>query len=221
MLRIFLRLVLAASVGLAVLAAGAWAYVSHRTNRLIAERPQALAPVEAGLVLGTSKLLRSGAPNPYFTGRIQAAAALYAAGKARYLIVSGSQAHGGRGAGGYDEPSDMRDALVSAGVPAERIYRDYAGFRTLDSVLRVHQVFGQDRVIVVSQRFHLQRALYLAQRHGLAFQGLAASEPPLRWGWPVRVREAGSRMRAVSDIATEKAARFGGPPVRLGVDRPT
>jgi SanA protein len=115
----------------------------------------------------------------------------------------------------------MRDALIAAGVPAQRIYRDYAGFRTLDSVLRARQVFGQDRVIVVSQRFHLERALFLAERRGLDDQGLAAPDAPWGLGWPTRLREAGSRLRAVSDIATEKGARFGGPPVRLGVDQPT
>ncbi|QUD88932.1 SanA/YdcF family protein [Phenylobacterium montanum] len=215
------RFVLTALLALVSLTAAAWTYVSHRTDRLIADAPQALAPAQAGLVLGTSQRLRSGAANPYFTGRIRAAAALFAAGKVRYLIVSGSQAHGGRGAGGYDEPADMRDALIASGVPAARIYRDYAGFRTLDSVLRAREVFGQDRVIVVSQRFHLQRALYLAERHGLAFQGLAADDVPLGWGWPIRLREAGSRLRAVGDIATDKSARFGGPPIRLGADPPT
>src|SRR6202034_2604013 len=107
-----------------------------------------------------------GGPNPFFVHRIAAAAALYRSGKVQYLIVSGNQARGGRAKGGYDEPSDMRDALIASGVPAKRIYRDYAGFRTLDSVLRAKSVFGQDRVIVVSQHFHLARALFLAARHG-------------------------------------------------------
>jgi SanA protein len=180
-----------------------------------------LTPAKAGLVLGTSRLAPGRVPNPYFDARIAAAARLFASGKVEYLIVSGNQSQGGRPAGGYDEPSDMRDALIAEGVPADRIYRDYAGFRTLDSVLRAHGVFGQDRVIVVSQRFHLARALFLAAEHGLVFDGLEAEDAPLRYDVWTKLREMGARVRAVVDAALHLGPRFGGARIALGVDPPT
>ncbi len=178
-------------------------------------------PPRAGLVLGTSRWLPGRLPNPYFDNRIDAAAKLFESGKVEYLIVSGNQSQGGRPNGGYDEPNDMRDALVAQGVPADRIYRDYAGFRTLDSVLRASGVFGQDRVIVVSQRFHLARALYLAGRHGLDFQGFEAEDAPLRYDFRTKLREAGARVKAVFDTALGIGPRYGGSPIALGVDPPS
>lgn len=91
----------------------------------------------AGLVLGCAERLGGGYLNPYFTTRIQAAADLYRAGKVDYLIVSGDNHRKS-----YDEPTDMKCALLRAGVPENRIFCDYAGFRTLDSVVRAKAVFG-------------------------------------------------------------------------------
>jgi SanA protein len=212
--------VIAVIVGAAAVA-GPWFAIESEAGARIFTSLDALAPQSAGLVLGTSKLLRGHFPNPYFRNRIAAAAALFAAGKVKYLIVSGNQARGGRAAGGYDEPTDMRDALVAAGVPSNRIYRDYAGFRTLDSVLRAKSVFGQDSVIVVSQHFHLARALFLADHNGLTFEGWEAADAPLRFGVRTKIREMGARMWAYVDVALGRGARFGGKPVRLGVDSPT
>ena len=200
--------------------AGAWGFVAQNGGSQIAAKPEALAQAKAGLVLGTARLLKGGRKNLYFTYRMQAAAALFASGKVKYLIVSGNQADGGRAAGGYDEPADMRDALVALGVPAARIYRDSFGFRTLDSVLRAKSIFGQERVILVSQRFHLERALYLAQAHGLQFQGFAARDVPRRWGARVMAREIGARVRAVLDVLTDTTAQAGGKAIVLGVDPP-
>ena len=205
----------------AMAGAGAWGFVAQRGSGQIAARPEALEPAQAGLVLGTARLLKGGRKNLYFSYRMQAAAALFASGKVKYLIVSGNQAGGGREAGGYDEPADMRDELVALGVPAARIYRDSAGFRTLDSVLRARSIFGQERVIVVSQRFHLQRALYLAQSHGMQFQGFEARDVPLRWGARIKLREIGARVKAVLDVLTDTAAQAGGKAIVLGVDPPS
>ena len=83
----------------------------------------------------------------------------------------------------------MRNDLAARGVPAEFITCDFAGLRTLDSVQRAQRVFGQRRVVFVSQRFHLERALYLAQASGLDAVGFVAAEAPPRWAWRVRARE--------------------------------
>ena len=211
----------AAVAALMALLVGAWTYVDLSAGSAIHSDIASLAPADAGLVLGTSRLERGGFANPYFANRIAAAAALYKSGKVKFLIVSGNQSDGGRANGGYDEPTDMRDALVAAGVPAKAIYRDYAGFRTLDSVLRAHEVFGQESVIVVSQRWHLARALFLAARHGLDDQGVEAADVPFGLDVWTKVREAGARVKALIDVLERREARFGGKMVALGVDPPT
>jgi SanA protein len=198
-----------------------WVIVEWQADSRIFSSPDNLAPAKAGLVLGTSRLLPGRYLNPYFSNRIDAAARLFASGKVEYLIVSGNQSQGGRPTGGYDEPTDMRDALIAAGVPGDKIYRDYAGFRTLDSVLRANSVFGQERVIVVSQHFHLARALFLAWGHGLTFDGLEAADVSLRYDIHTKARELAARVRAVMDAALGSGARFGGVRIVLGVDRPT
>jgi SanA protein len=221
MLRRAVRTLLALALAIAMAAAGAWIAMERSASSRISASLDGLAPANAGIVLGSSRLLPGGYPNPYFANRIEAAAALFSSGKVKYLIVSGNQAAGGRAAGGYDEPTDMRDALVAAGIPADRIYRDYAGFRTLDSVLRAKAVFGQDRAILVSQHFHLVRALFLAANHGLAFKGFEAKDVPLRYSVRTNIREAGARLWALVDIFDRRAPRFGGQAITLGVDPPT
>ncbi len=211
-----------AGVTFAVMAAlAAWTIVEREAAPRIHTSVEDLPQARAGLVLGTSRLLPGRYPNPYFEYRIAAAAKLYEFGKVDYLIVSGNQSQGGRPTGGYDEPNDMRDALVAAGVPGDRIYRDYAGFRTLDSVLRANSVFGQDRVIVVSQHFHLARALYLAAQHGLSYEGLEADDPSWRLNDLTKLREVGARVKAVFDTALGVGPRFGGARIALGVDPPS
>ena len=213
---------LVALVGLAPAAAlGAWLLIETSSAGHIYAVADEVKPAKAGLVLGSSRLIRNYVANPFFRNRIEAAADLFKAGKVEYLIVSGNQARGGRPRGGYDEPADMRDALIAAGVPAARIYRDYAGFRTLDSIVRAKEVFGQDRVIVVSQPFHLARALFLAHWRGLDDDGFAAKDPPLRFGVRTRLREIAARGAAVLDILVGTEPRYLGTPVQLGVDAPT
>ena len=134
----------------------------------VAEVPAA----DVGLVLGTAPILpRYQVPNPFFYNRIDAAAALWQAGKVKYLIVSGNGI-----SSNHDEPEIMRDALIDRGVPASAIYRDGKGLRTWDSLARARDIFGQRRLIVVSQRAHVARALFLAGALGIDAYGLEASE---------------------------------------------
>jgi SanA protein len=205
----------------AVATLAAWEVVEREAASRIYVSADDVPPAKAGLVLGTSRWLPGRWPNPYFDDRIAAATKLFEAGKVEYLIVSGNQSQGGRPTGGYDEPNDMRDALVAAGVPAERIYRDYAGFRTLDSVLRANLVFGQERVIVISQHFHLARALFIAAEQGLLFDGFEAEDPPWKFGDWTKLREAGARIKAVLDSALHLGPRFGGAKIAVGVDPPS
>lgn len=160
-------------------------------------------PHDIALVLGTAKYARGGL-NVFYTRRIQAAADLFHAGKVRGILVSGDN-----GRKGYDEPTAMREDLIAAGVPAEAITRDFAGFRTLDSVIRAREVFGLESAIVVSQRFHCERAIYLGSAHGLELVGYCAEDAPARWHLRVRARETAARTKAWLDVhILGKSPRF-------------
>ena len=135
---------------------------------------------KVALLLGTNPLNKWGRPNSYFTNRINTAAQLYHAGKVDYIIASGDN-HTKE----YDEPSAMRDSLMADGVPEDRIILDFAGFRTLDSVVRAKEVFGCDSLTIISQSDHNARALYLAEANGIEAVALSA---PLRAGRFVRIR---------------------------------
>lgn len=114
-----------------------------------------------GLVLGTSKNGKNGL-NPYFKNRMDATLLLYKAQKIDSIIVSGDNSRDN-----YNETQDMTDYLVENGIPESKIIRDFAGFRTLDSVVRAKKVFGCDSLIIISQEFHNQRALYIANYYGI------------------------------------------------------
>lgn len=166
------------------------------------------------LLLGTNPLNRLGRPNSYFTNRIRTAAALYKAGKTDYIIVSGDN-H----VATYDEPTAMRDALVALGVPEERIVPDYAGFRTLDSVVRAREVFGCDSLTIISQADHNVRALYIARANGIHAVAIAA---PLRAGRRVKIRlairEWLARDKMMLDLLLGKQPHFLGKRITIPGD---
>jgi len=165
-----------------------------------------------GLVLGCSRLLGGGQRNAFFDNRIEAAARLFRAKKVEFLVVSGDN-H----IRGYDEPKDMKDALVQTGVPPGRVYCDYAGFRTLDSIVRVREVFGQTAVIVVSQEFHNQRAIFIAQHRGVDAIGFNAPEVDSYDSFKIKCRELVARANMLLDLfILRREPRFLGEKVRLG-----
>lgn len=177
----------------------------HREAELVPHR-------QAAIVLGCARRLSNGRLNLYFSHRIRAAAELYHAGKVDYVIVSGDNHHES-----YDEPTDMRDALVEAGIPASRIYRDYAGFRTLDSMVRAREIFGLDSLVVVSQEFHNERAIFIAREHGIDAIGFNAAEVSSVGGLRTRLRENLARVKTVLDVwLLDTEPRFLGPRVALG-----
>jgi SanA protein len=163
---------------------------------------------EVGLVLGTSKVTRQGTPNLHFNQRIDAAIALYRAGKVHHLLVSGDS-H----VATYDEPTDMRNALVAAGIPTNAITCDYAGFRTLDSVVRAKQVFGLSQCTIISEEFHCPRALWIAREHGLDAIAFAAPDVALK-GWSLRAEAREQLARAwcgVDLYVLHRGPKFPGP----------
>lgn len=181
--------------GLAV-AMMAWAdhlAVEAGKGRLF-EEAEAVPDTPVALVFGCNRLVGD-RPNLFFKYRIEAAAALWEAGKVKCFIVSGDN-H----IQGYNEPADMKAALVEAGVPSDKVVCDYAGLRTLDSVLRAKEIFGVDEVIFVSQRFHNERAAYLAESIGLTARGLNAREVGGRGGRKTRYRERLARVKMWLDV---------------------
>ncbi len=166
---------------------------------------------DVGLVLGTSHRSRSGGPNPWFAHRMRAAAELYHTGRVRHLLVSGDNA-----TVGYNEPLAMRRALQELGVDSADIVMDHAGFRTFDSVVRAREVFGQQRFTVVSQRFHNERAVYIAQRLGIPAVGYNAQDVEGMRGMRTRLREKGARVKVFLDLLLGTRPRFLGDPVPVG-----
>ena len=147
-----------------------------------------------GLVLGTSKFVAKGRHNAYYTQRIAAAAKLYKAGKVEYLLVSGDNrtSH-------YNEPVTMKRDLIAAGVLKERIVCDFAGFRTLDSIQRAKLIFGQSKLTIVSQRFHNERALFLAHASGIDAVAFDVGTGEFPQG-KTALRELLARVQAVLDV---------------------
>lgn len=190
-------------------------YATVRVERAAAGRiytdVDSISYNKVGLLLGTNPMNRLGRPNSYFINRITTAAKLFHAGKIDYIIASGDN-HTKR----YDEPTAMRDSLMAHGVPEERIVLDYAGFRTLDSVVRAKEVFGCDSLTIISQADHNARALYLAEANGIEAVAVSA---PLRAGRWVRtrlaLREWLARDKMMLDVWTGKQPHFLGEKIEI------
>ncbi len=211
MKRRLLRWIAAAFVLVTALVFSAEAWIARGTAPKCSADLEKLPQVPVAVVLGTTPTIASRWRNLYFDARIESAAKLYHAGKVRALIVSGDN-----GTYDYDEPAIMKEQLVALGVPAERIVCDCAGFRTLDSVVRAKQVFGQSRVIFVSQRFHNQRAIYLAQHHGMEAWGFDAADPPSEMTLRTRLREKFACVKALLDMhVLGTRPRFLGDPIAV------
>ena len=202
------RALLAVAVG-AVLLAGVTgasvAWVRHGADgHMFTEAGAPDAPV--ALVLGT-KVEADGTPSPFLTARLELARRLLAAGKVRAILVSGDNMHAG-----YNEPEAMRRWLLDRGVPAKKVVMDYAGFDTYDSCARAKRIFGVDRATVVTQSFHLPRAVALCRHLGIDANGVGddtAKRYAQRW-WISSTREYGACVKAAVDVLS------GRDPVHLG-----
>jgi len=153
------------------------------------------------LVLGTSHRTVGGGSNPFFQKRMEKAAELYRLGKIDHFILSGDNS-----SRYYNEPMAMRKALVKMGVPEEAITLDYAGLRTLDSVVRCQKVFGQNKIIIITQPFHSYRALFISRYYNIDAVAMVADEPDFDYAVKVRFREYLARPKAVLDLYVLKTA---------------
>jgi SanA protein len=154
-----------------------------------------------GLVLGTSHRSVGGGPNPFFQNRIETASDLYRLGKIDHFILSGDNS-----TMFYNEPLEMRKALISKGVPPSAITLDYAGLRTLDSVVRSKEIFGQDKLTIITQSFHSYRAIFISNYYNIDAVAMVAEEPGLERTFKVRIREYLARTKAVLDLYIFKTA---------------
>lgn len=213
----FLVLLILLFLGAAAFAFAIWAdgHVAARAAGRVYDNLDEIPKRDVALVLGTSKYA-NGRLNSFYVSRIRAAAALYNASKVDAILVSGDN-----GSEDYNEPAEMKADLVALGVPADFVTADYAGFRTLDSVYRAEEVFGLQTYTVVSQPFHLERALYLAGQRGQDAIGFAAYGPSGYWGRRVRAREVLARALAVLDVELlRREPRFLGDPVYVDRRKP-
>ena len=165
---------------------------------------------KVGLLLGTSKYLSGGYINPYYQYRIDAAIALFKSGKATYVLVSGDN-----GEEHYNEPESMKKDLIASGIPADRIFLDYAGFRTLDSILRCRDVFGTFAITIISQPFHNQRALFIADHKKMTAVAFNAQDVSAQNGIKTQVREKFARIKMLLDLALGKEAKFYGKKIEI------
>ena len=147
------------------------------------------------LVLGTSHRVAGGGPNPFFQKRMEMAATLYQMGKIDHFILSGDNS-----TRYYNEPAEMKKALINKGVPASVITLDYAGLRTLDSVVRSKKIFGQNKIIIITQPFHSYRALFISRYYDMDAVAMVADDPGLDQTFKVRLREYLARTKAVLDL---------------------
>lgn len=168
------------------------------------DKPEDCAENAVGLVLGCSKYIRRGHRNYFYLKRMEAAATLWKSGRVRCLIVSGDNR-----ALNYNEPRDMKCSLIELGVPAERIVCDFAGICTYDSVVRARQIFGADRLIIVSQESHAERAVAIARHLGIEAEGLNAPQFAITRSARMRayLRERAARVSMVYDFLSNRTPR--------------
>jgi SanA protein len=169
-------------------------WVSYKTRSYILTPDQVIPHYQVAVVLGTSKYLGH-TLNIYYTNRIQAAINLYNRDIVSYLLLSGDNAHRS-----YNEPWTMKRDLLKAGVPESHIALDYAGFRTLDSIVRAKRIFDTNHFLIITQGFHCERALFIAQHHHIDASCLAVPGPSGYSGFYIRMREVLARVKAVIDL---------------------
>ena len=173
-------------------------WISQQTSTRLYQGETGLKNIPArrvGLVLGTSPRNSNGTPNSFFGFRIKAAVRLYQAKKIDYILVSGDNQYKS-----YNEPRAMHRALIAQGIPNERITLDFAGFRTLDSIIRAQAVFSENEFIVISQAFHNQRALFIGDYYGMNLLGFNADDVETVFQLKVRLREVLARFKAILDL---------------------
>lgn len=185
-------------------------WISHQAQDRLYESLSVIEFREVGLVFGTTPRVADGRRNLFFHHRIQAAKELYEADKIDTIIVSGDNE-----VESYNEPEYMKQALMEEGIPEDDIILDYAGFNTRDSVLRAKEVFGQSRITFISQKFQLERALFVASDIELDAIGYIATGIDFEVAPRVYLREVLARIKAFYDNIVDTPPRFLGESINI------
>jgi SanA protein len=201
-------------LGILCLCAIAICFANYKINSFSAEylfdNTDSIPECKTAVLLGTSKFMANGSKNYFFYNRIKAAETLFKSGKIKFLIISGDNS-----LSYYNEPEDMKKELMKAGIPDSVIYLDYAGFRTFDSMIRAKEVFGQTKLIVVSQPFHNERAVFIARKYGIEAYGYNAEDVTAYSGFKTKFRELFARVKVFIDVYTNKQPRFLGEKIEI------
>lgn len=183
-------------------------WVQASAQAAVASSRASVPRTPVAIVFGAG-LKPNGTPSVYLARRLEAARALYAAGTVAVVLVSGDN-----GTPQHDEPTAMRDWLVAHGVPDGRIVRDFAGFDTHDTCVRAHDVFGVRSAVLLTQDYHLRRALFSCRAAGIDAVGLGVSAASVTPSQAVvwRLRELPASWKAWWDALTGRSPKFDGPP---------
>lgn len=184
--------------------------VNSKSKDLIYSKVELIPYNKVGLLLGTSKYLKSGRLNLYFYFRILATESLYKSRKIDYVVISGDNSRKE-----YNEPQDMKEELVKRGIPENKIFLDFAGFRTFDSVYRMKEIFGQSSFTVISQKFHNQRAIYIANSLHMNAVGFNAKDVDVYNGYKTKLREKFARVKMMLDLFFETKPKFLGEKILI------
>ncbi|MBX7124892.1 MAG: YdcF family protein [Cyclobacteriaceae bacterium] len=208
--RRILRILIFFGAGFLVIVLVCNLWVVSSTSNLIARSANGVPLHSVGLVLGTSHRMQNGSPNPFFQNRIAMAASLYQSGRVVHFLLSGDNR-----SKYYNEPLEMKKALVELGVPDTAITLDVAGLRTLDSIVRSKEIFGQDRIVIITQPFHCYRALFISRYYDIDAMAVTAVEPGQEASISVYLRVYFARTKAVMDFYV-----LGTEPEQLGTPEP-
>lgn len=196
---------------------GANLWVLGKTHERIEHELPLCGPERVGIVFGTSHWTRSGVRNPHFDARINAASRLLRLGRVEHLLLSGDNR-----TRQYNEPITMWRDLRSRFIRDEDMTLDYAGFSTFDTLVRAREVFGVEKALLVTQTWHLPRALFIADALGLEAQGCSAPSRPVAGLWRLQAREWVARAATVGDLYLwDREPYFLGPLEPLQIVPPT
>jgi len=184
--------------------------IHNKTSSQIFTSTEVIPCNKVGLLLGTSKFVATGKINLYYKYRIEAAFTLFKSGKIDYILVSGDNS-----TKSYNEPKKFKTDLISIGIPENRIILDYAGFRTLDSVIRAKEVFEQNSITIISQRFHNERAIYIAQQNNIKAIAFNAQDVNYKYGLKTHLREYLARVKVFIDLIFNVQPKFLGETISI------
>lgn len=190
-----------------------WIYISTKDH--IYSKTDELKHNKVGLIPGCNKYVSTGILNLYYVQRIKAGEKLYKEGKIDFILVSGDNAHAS-----YDEPTEMKKSLIEAGIPKDKIYLDYAGFRTLDTIVRAKEVFQLNEVTFISQNLQNQRGVFIGKSRGIKVTAYNAGTVSIRHGFKIVTREFFAKIKMILDLyVLDKGPKFLGEEITISDDQ--